>query len=416
LQDGTVPRLWFIAGYRVIIQLHRGKRTTPGTQPPCDTFEGLQLKNELAGKLGYTVPIFAFTHCRDVVVEVTRAGGFGVLGASWFTPEQLEIELAWIDRHVDGKPYGIDIVVPGRYSKEAEETTGSLDALIPDEHKAYMENVMDEAGVAPLPPGEQERIYDEILQVGRNRTPTGGMRLVQVALKHPQVKLVVSALGEPRADTVALLHEKGILVGALCGKAAHAERNLKAGVDLLVAVGTEAAGHTGTITTMVLVPQIVDAVAGRVPVLAAGGITRGAHIAAAQALGADGVWTGTIWLGTRESELIEPFQKEVLFAANSEDVAQRKCWSGKTVRMIKSEMSEAWERPEAPKPLLAPLQAVLWNPAQARVVRAKNKAYFSYPAGQGVQDLTQERSVKDVMYQLQLEYAEAIERMNSFAS
>ncbi|WP_349607739.1 nitronate monooxygenase [Cupriavidus sp. DF5525] len=374
------------------------------------------MKNDMTSlrqKLGYSVPIFAFSHCRDVVVEVTRAGGFGVLGASWFTPEQLEVELAWIDRHVDGKPYGIDIVVPGKYSKEAEETTGSLDALIPDEHKAYMDTVLKEADVPPLPEEEHGRLYEEILQVGRNRTASGGMRLVEVALQHPQVRLVVSALGEPRADIVSLLRSRGILVGALCGKAEHAERNLKAGVDLLVAVGTEAAGHTGEITTMVLVPQVVAAAAGRVPVLAAGGITRGSQIAAARALGAEGVWTGTIWLGTRESELIEPFQKEVLFAARSEDVARRRCWSGKTVRMIKSQLSEAWERPDAPVPLQAPLQAVLWNPAQARVVRAKRKEYFSYPAGQGVWDLTHERSVKDVMYQLQLEYAEAMERITA---
>ena len=117
-----------------------------------------------------------------------------------------------------------------------------------------------------------------------------------------------------------------------------------------------------------------------------------------------------------ESELIEPFQKEVLFAAKSEDVAQRKCWSGKTVRMIKSQLSEAWERTDAPKPLQAPLQAVLWNPAQARIVRARNKDYFSYPAGQGVQDLTEERTVKDVMYQLQVEYAEALERMSALTN
>ncbi len=365
----------------------------------------------LSERLGYTTPIFAFSHCRDVVVEVTRAGGFGVLGASWFTPEQLEVELDWIDRHVNGKPYGIDIVVPGKYSKEAETTTGSLDALIPEEHKAFMADVLERAEVPPLPADEYERIYDEILQVGRNRTASGGMRLVEVALRHNQVKLVVSALGEPRADIVSLLHERGVWVGALCGKAEHAERNLKAGVDLLVAVGTEAAGHTGEVTTMVLVPQVVAAAAGRVPVLAAGGITRGSQIVAAQALGAHGVWTGTVWLGTQESELIEPFQKEVLFAAGSDDVARRRCWSGKTVRMIKSELSEAWEQPEAPTPLQAPLQAVLWNPVQARIVRAKRKELFSYPAGQGVWDLTEERTVKDVMYQLQLEYAEVMERM-----
>ncbi len=370
------------------------------------------MPSRICEMLGCEVPIFAFSHCRDVVVEVTRAGGFGVLGASSFTPEQLEIELRWIDEHVDGKPYGLDIVVPGRYSKEAEQHTGRLDALIPAAHRAFMDRILEEANVPALPPGEAERIHDEILEIGRNRTPTGAMRLVQVALMHPKVKLVVSALGEPRADVVALLHERGILVGALCGKPAHAVRNLDAGVDVLIAQGTEAGGHTGDITTMVLVPQVVEAAAGRAPVLAAGGITRGSQVAAALALGADGVWCGTLWLGTRESEL-EPFEKEVMFAASSEDAVRRRCWTGKPVRMIKSQLSEAWEKPDAPQPLLAPLQAVLYNPAHARVVRAQRKELYSHAAGQAVGDLRHETSVKDVMYTLQLEYAQAVERIAS---
>lgn len=362
--------------------------------------------------LGCEVPIFAFSHCRDVVVEVTRSGGFGVLGASSFTPEQLEVELRWIDEHVDGKSYGLDIVVPGKYSKEAEETTGRLDALIPAAQKAFMERILADAQVPQLPPEEAERIHDEILKIGRNRTPTGGMHLVQVALKHPLVKLVVSALGEPRANVVSLLHQHGVLVGALCGKAAHAVRNLEAGVDVLIAQGTEAGGHTGDITTMVLVPQVVEAAAGRAPVLAAGGITRGSQVAAALALGADGVWCGTLWLGTRESEL-QPFEKEIMFAAKSEDAVRRRCLTGKPVRMIKSQLSEAWEQPDAPKPLQAPLQAVLYNPAHARVVRAQRKELYSHAAGQAVGDLRTETSVKDVMYTLQLEYVQALERVSS---
>ena len=364
--------------------------------------------------LGCEVPIFAFSHCRDVVVEVTKAGGFGVLGASSFTPEQLEVELRWIDDHVGGKAYGVDIVVPGKYSKEAEQHTGSLDKLIPPQHQAFMDRLLDDAHVPALPPGEAERMQAEILEVGRNRTPTGGMRLLQVALRHRQVKLVVSALGEPRADAVELLHSRGILVGALCGKAAHAVRNINAGIDVLIAQGTEAGGHTGDITTMVLVPQVVEAAAGKAPVLAAGGITRGSQIAAALALGADGVWCGTIWLGTRESEL-EPFEKEVMFAARSEDAVRRRCWTGKPVRMIKSALSEAWEQPGAPEPLQAPLQAVLYNPAHARVVRAQRKELYSHAAGQAVGDLREETSVKEVMYTLQVEDAQAVERMASLA-
>ena len=368
------------------------------------------MRTRICGMLGCEVPIFAFSHCRDVVVEVTKAGGFGVLGASSFTPEQLEVELRWVDDHVEGKPYGVDIVVPGRYSKEAEETTGRLDALIPEEHRKFMSRILDEAQVPPLPEDEEARIYEEILEVGRNRTPTGSMRLLEVALRHLQVKLVASALGEPRADAVSLLHEKGILVAALCGKAEHAIRNLKAGVDVLVAQGTEAGGHTGDISTMVLVPQVVEAAAGKAPVLAAGGITRGSQVAAALALGADGVWCGTLWLATRESEL-DPFEKEILFAAKSEDAVRRRSWTGKPVRMLKSRLSEAWESPDAPKFLPAPLQAVLYNPAHRRVVRARCKELYSHAAGQAVGDLTEETSVRDVMYRLQLEYADTVERM-----
>lgn len=360
--------------------------------------------------LGCEVPIFAFSHCRDVVVEVTRAGGFGVLGASSFTARQLEVELAWIDAHVEGRHYGVDIVVPGRYSREAEATTGRLDALIPQEHKDFMGHLLEEAAIPPLPPGEEERIHDEILEVGRNRTPTGSMRLLEVALAHPQVRLVVNALGEPRPEAMALLHGKGILVGALCGKPEHARRNIDAGVDVLIAQGTEAGGHTGEISTMVLVPQVVEAAAGRVPVLAAGGITRGSQVAAALALGADGVWCGTIWLATRESEL-DPFEKEIMFAAKSEDAVRRRCWTGKPVRMIKSRLSEAWESPRAPEFLPAPLQAVLYNPAHARVLRARKREYYSHAAGQAVGALTHETSVRDVMYNLQLEYAETLERL-----
>lgn len=370
------------------------------------------MRTEICDMLGCEVPIFAFSHCRDVVVEVTRAGGFGVLGASSFTTEQLEHELRWIDEHVGARPYGADIVVPGRYSEEAEQATGRLDALIPAGHKQFMEQLLEDSNVPPLPEGDEDRIYQEILEVGRNRTPTGGMRLLQVALKHPQIKLVVSALGEPRPEAIALLHEHGVRVGALCGKAQHATRNLKAGVDVLIAQGTEAGGHTGDIATMVLVPQIVDAVAGEAPVLAAGGITRGSQIVAALALGAQGVWCGTLWLGTRESEL-DPFEKQIMFAAQAEDAVRRRCRTGKPVRMIRSEMSEAWERQDAPDFLPAPLQAVLYNPAHARVVRAQRKELYSHAAGQSVHALTHETSVKDVMYDLQLEYSEVMERMAS---
>src|ERR1700741_204608 len=116
------------------------------------------MRTPICERLGCDVPIFAFSHCRDVVVEVTKAGGFGVLGAATVSPEQLEIELRWIDAHVNGKPYGVDVIIPTTYDAEAEREAGDLDKLIPPEHRAFMDKIMADEGVPPLPPDEVERV------------------------------------------------------------------------------------------------------------------------------------------------------------------------------------------------------------------------------------------------------------------
>ena len=372
------------------------------------------MRTAICKRLGCDLPIFAFTHCRDVVVEVTKAGGFGVLGAATFSPEQLETELRWIDSRVGGKPYGVDVIIPSTYDAEAERSSGDLDRLIPVEHKAFMDKFLADEGVAPLPPGERERIHREIVEGRGSMTPDGARRLVDVALKHAQVKMIVSALGAPPPEVVALLKERGVVVGAMCGKASHAVRQRAAGVELIVAQGPEAGGHTGDIATMVLVPQVVAACGPDVPVLAAGGITKGSQIAAALALGAQGVWCGTLWLGTRESEL-DAFEKEAVFAASAEDAVRRRARTGKTVRMIRSKLSEVWEKPGAPAYLPTPLQGVLYNEAHARVVRAKRADLYSFPVGQSVCDVNEETSVREVMVRLQTEYLDAVERLMGLA-
>ena len=372
------------------------------------------MRTAIAERLGCDVPIFAFSHCRDVVVEITRAGGFGVLGAATFSPEQLEAELRWIDDHTDGRPYGVDVIIPTKYDTEAEAQTGQSDLhdLIPPQHKAFMEKILSEAGVPELPDDERQRVHREIMEGRGAMTPDGARRLVQTALAHPQVKLVVSALGAPPPDIVAMLKAAGVMLGALCGKPQHAIRQKAAGVELLIAQGTEAGGHTGEISTLVLVPQVIDAVNGEIPVLAAGGIARGSQVAAMLALGAEGVWCGTIWLGTRESEL-DLFEKQALFKARTEDAVRRRARTGKTVRMLKSTLSEAWEQPGAPAYLLPPLQGILYNDAHARVVRAKRGDLYSFPAGQVVGNMMAETSVRDIMYQMQMEYLEAVERLTA---
>jgi NAD(P)H-dependent flavin oxidoreductase YrpB (nitropropane dioxygenase family) len=346
-----------------------------------------------------------------VVVEVTKAGGFGVLGAALFSPEQLEAELRWIDQHVEGRPYGVDVLFTTTYDKEAEATTEDPAKLVPKEHRDFMNNFLEKEGVPALPDGERERIHHEIVE-GRGRmTPDGSRRLLAVALAHPQVKMVVSALGSPPPDVMADLRARNLVIGAVCGKVEHAARHIKAGVDVIVAQGTEAAGHTGEISTMVLVPEVVQACAGRVSVLAAGGIAHGSQIAAALAMGADGVWCGSVWLGTRESEL-DPSEKEVLFAARAEDAVRRKCRTGKPVRMIKSPLSEIWEQPGAPKYLPTPLQGIVYIEGHARVVRAKRKDLCTPTVGQVVGMIKEETSVRDVMYRMQMEYLESIDRLN----
>jgi len=372
------------------------------------------MQTPICKRLGCELPIFAFSHCRDVVVEVTKAGGYGVLGAATFSPEQLEAELRWIDQHVEGRNYGVDVIIPTRYDKAAETTLEDLETLIPQEHRDFMDKILAEAGVPLLPPDERERIHRDIIDGRGNMTPDGARRLLAVALQHPQVNMVVSALGSPPPDVIADLKVRNIVIGAMCGKVEHAVRHKAAGVEVIVAQGTEAGGHTGDIATMVLVPQVVEACGTSVAVLAAGGIARGSQIAASLALGAQGVWCGTVWLGTRESEL-DPFEKEVLFETRTEDAVRRKARTGKTVRMIKSKLSEAWEQPGAPAYLPTPLQGILYNEAHARVVRARRKDLYSFPAGQVVGMINEEATVREVMYRMQLEYLEAVERLNNLS-
>ena len=369
------------------------------------------MKTPLCRKLGCELPIFAFSHCRDVIVEVTKAGGFGVLGASTFSPDQLEAELRWIDRHVQGRPYGVDVLIPAAYDKAAEKSPEDLQQMIPQGHRDFMENILSEAGVAPLAADDLADLREELVNGRGSMTPDGARRLLRVALEHSQVKLVVSALGSPPPDVVLDLKARGVMVGAMCGKGEHAARHKAAGVELIVAQGTEAGGHTGDVGTMVLVPQVVQAAGPEVFVLAAGGIAKGSQIVASLALGAQGVWCGTLWLATRESEL-DSFEKSVLFAARTEDAVRRKARTGKHVRMLKSRLSEAWEQEGAPPYLPTPLQGILYNEAHARVVRSKQKDLYSFPAGQVVGMLNEETTVRQVMVQLQEEYLDVMGRLD----
>ena len=364
------------------------------------------MKAKMCEMLGIDVPIFAFSHCRDVVVEVSKAGGMGVLGVTYKTAEQLEVELKWIDEHIHGKPYGIDVLLPNKYEKLGEKhvTPGDL----PQAQVEFMRRVLDEAGIPRLPEAEATTMVQDFLdRINMTREQIGA--LVEVALRHP-IKAVVSGLGAPSPEMLQRLHGKGVRVGALAGKVEHAVRHKQAGVDFIVAQGMEAGGHTGKITSMILWPQVIDAVAP-VPVLAAGGIGSGRQMAAAMALGAEGVWCGSIWLGTKESELT-PDVKERFFAAGPEDTVQSRLRTGKPARVLRSKLSDAWERPDAPPFAAMPYQTMLMAEPHMRVERGKLKEWMYYPVGQIVGDMKSETTCRQVIYDMMNEFVAATERLD----
>ena len=363
-------------------------------------------------QLGIEFPIFAFSHCRDVVAAVTNAGGFGVLGALAYEPERLEIELNWIDEHVKGKPYGVDFAMPAKYVGKgggAEATPEYLLTLIPQGHRDWVHKLLDEAGIPRLPDDAELRTPKA---AGLNVDAEGPGQL-EVTLNHANVKMVVNALGPPPKYVLDQCHERGILVGGLVGSRQHAERQVAQGVDVIVAQGTEAGGHCGEISTMVLVPQVVDAVGPNVPVLAAGGIADGRQMAAALALGAQGVWTGSMWLLTTEADM-SPEVTENLLAASSRDFVRARFMTGKPARQLRTKWIEAWESPGAPEPLPMPLQGLLYGEAAARFSRVHSKEFGGYPAGQIIGSLDKVRPAKDMVLDRVESWIETTEKLSSF--
>ena len=363
------------------------------------------MKTSICTLLDIEAPIFAFSHCRDVVSEVSRAGGFGVLGIAGFTAEQLEQELSWIDQHIGDKCYGVDLLIPGQRIEEADFT--KLEAMIPQPHKDFMQGLVEKYKLPELPAdheGHFSRIEDSSIIGDRP------YEMLAIALKHPKVRLYVNALGTPSPRIMDMCKTAGIKVAAMAGKVKHAIKHKDAGVDLIIAVGGEAAGHTGDISTMVLTPQVVDAVSPT-PVLAAGGIASGRQIAAALALGAEGVWTGSVWLPTQESELSSMQRKKILDAESDETVRSRSM-TGKPVRMIVSEFTHVWESDEAPKPLPFPLQIILTRDVVERVEKNNIEEMVTYPAGQVIGLLKQETSVRQVMQEMLEDYLRCCERIN----
>ncbi|MGW6543712.1 NAD(P)H-dependent flavin oxidoreductase [Streptomyces massasporeus] len=364
------------------------------------------MQTELSQTLGIEHAVFGFTPFPAVAAAISRAGGFGVLGAVRYTdPDELTRDLDWIEAHVDGRPYGLDVVMPAK--KVEGVTEADVEAMIPEGHRQFVRDTLAKHGVPALAEGEAAgwRITGWMEQVARSQ--------LDVAFDYP-IRLLANALGSPPPDVVARAHDQGVLVAALAGSARHARKHRDAGIDIVVAQGYEAGGHTGEIASMVLTPEVVDAVAP-MPVLAAGGIGSGQQVAAALALGAQGVWLGSLWLTTTEADLHSPALTRKLLAAGSGDTVRSRALTGKPARQLRTEWTDAWDDPAGPGTLPMPLQGLLVAEAVSRIQKYEVDPLLGTPVGQIVGRMNSERSVQAVFDDLTRGFEQAVDRVNRIA-
>jgi NAD(P)H-dependent flavin oxidoreductase YrpB (nitropropane dioxygenase family) len=358
------------------------------------------MRTDLCELLGIDAPIVGFSPSEHVVAAISRAGGLGVLGCVRFNDaSELDEVLTWLDRETGGRPYGVDVVMPGRVP--AEGPVADLNQLIPSGHRDFVEQTLLKLGVPPLASAsDRPGVLGWLHSVARSH--------VEVALRHP-VRLIANALGPPPPDVIEQAHARGLLVAALAGRADHARSHVAGGVDIVVAQGYEAGGHTGEIAGMVLIPEIVDAV--DVPVLAAGGIGSGRQIAAALALGARGVWMGSVWLGTSEYRS-SPALRDALLRATSSDTVRSRIYSGKPARLLRNRWTEAWSDENAPAALPMPLQNLLVSEAHDRLMASGDPTVVPMPVGQIVGRMNEVRPVAEVLTDLVTEADETLTRLH----
>lgn len=366
------------------------------------------MSNRISAEVGCEFPLFAFSHCRDVVAAVSRAGGFGVLGASGCTPDELEIELAWIDAHAGGKPYGVDLLIPEvpSHDSPSESTVEDLKSSVSPAHRKFVVELLKRHNVLVT---EADVIRDELPPFLSEFSE----ELMDVAFRHP-IKLIASALGIAPLSMILRAKAHGIPVAALIGTKEQALRQVAAGVDIIVAQGTEAGGHCGEVSTLVLVPEVVRALktVGEVPVLAAGGIMTGAQMAGCMAMGAEGVWTGSVWLATKESEVSEAFRSKMI-QARSRDTTRSRSRTGKPARQLRSAWHDAWDGDGSPEALPMPLMAMISQPAFQKIDRSVETGneralpLVSYFVGQGVGLVESVRAVSDVVREFKEEFADS---------
>ena len=376
------------------------------------------MNSPICSMLGIEFPLLAFSHCRDVVAAVSRAGGMGVFGAVNLPPDRLKEELDWIDKHCAGKPYGVDLIVPNKMEGRTDAfNPGALLGAIPQEHKDYAAGILKRHGIEP---GDLESDRSKSVNFARNMREDGAANSLEVAFQYP-IKLIANALGVPPPAMLDLGKRHGVPVAALVGAKEHAMAQVQAGVDILVVAGGEAGGHCGEVSTMVLIPEVhraVRAMGASTPILAAGGITTGAQMAAAMAMGAAGAWCGSVWLTTTEAET-SPTVKQKMLAASSRDTVRSRSRTGKPSRQLRSPWTDAWEQTDAPDPLPMPLQTLVSEPALRRVDKLAEGGHqgaqqlATYWVGQGVGLMDQTMSAGQVVQAFKEDFLTAFERLSS---
>ncbi|TWT15644.1 nitronate monooxygenase [Reyranella sp. CPCC 100927] len=373
------------------------------------------MKSPICDMLGIDFPLVAFSHCRDVVVAVSRAGGFGVFGAARHSPETIHQELQWIDDHVDGKPYGLDVLIPENMATAGEKnvTWKSLESRVSQRHRDFTRDLLEKHGVKLT---TADVAQDQPQPFDKERA----LAVLEAAFRHP-IRLIANALGVPPTEMIDMGKQHGVPVAALVGAREHAVRQVTAGVDILVVQGTEAGGHCGEVSTMVVVPEVLKAIKGirDVPVLAAGGIMTGRQMAACMAMGAAGVWTGSVWLATAEAETTEIFRDKMI-EASSRDTVRSRGRTGKPARQLRSAWTEAWDRsPDSPGALPMPLQTLVSRDAFDAIDRAaaagnpRARELVSYFVGQGVGLVDSVKSAGAVVQEFKEDFADAVEHMNA---
>lgn len=359
------------------------------------------LHTRLCEVYGCEVPIVAFAHTKDVIAAVTNAGGIGVLGGAGRTPDELRSDIRWIKERVEGRPYGVDLLVPASFVEGNRE---DLEGMIPQGHKDFVAGLMKDNEI-PKPSkgiGREGGLGPDLLRNSRAQLEV---------LFEEKVPIFASGLGSP-AFIIDRAHEEGMKVWGLVGLPRQAQRQIDAGVDVIIAQGSDSGGHSGTVGTFTLVPEVVRMAEGTNSlVLCGGGVCTGRHLAAAMAMGAHGVWTGTIWLATHESET-QMFIKQRLIEARAEDAVQSRATSGKPIRQLRSKWSEAWKQPGAPDPLPMPLQPMLVGDILTGINIAKMEDWQTTPAGQSVVGIHAIRPAADVVFSLVEEAQDQFDRLS----